>query len=422
MRTIGLGVDAASGLVFVALGIWVATLKPRKPVNIAFSTFAIAFGMRYFLGNIAQFGTAPGSGLVDIEAQWVLWPIFVAALVAGAGLVALGLRFPVPVRRGDTGRMVAASSIVVAVLATKYVRWVNHESPGAYDWLASLSTEVLFAGLWFFLLLLPLRHETETAIDRSRSVLVGAAILMFVAMDAGFDVGWLAGGHTPAEAETGSLLDVAVVAVIVLLWVANLVRSPSPGERNLVLLAPAMALTGMVLALLAPNHASDLGPLGLARLAGVAVLAYTIVRHQLFDLDVKVRFAVRQSTIAAVFIAVFFAVSEGAAAFFESRTGSTFTGIVAAALLVFFLAPVQRLAERVSTAAVPLQDGPERPLGAVLDDAGAVYRDLVSQAWRDGSLSHDEAELLDAARRRLSISAEKAQAIEADVRRRLGSP
>lgn len=139
---------------------------------------------------------------------------------------------------------------------------------------------------------------------------------------------------------------------------------------------------------------------------------YALVRHQVFGVDLKVRFAVRQSTLAAVFLAVFFVVSEGAAAAFEDWSGSVYLGIGAAALLLFAIAPLQRLADRVAGAAVP----GVRPVDE-LDRAErlAIYRDQVRFAWADQALSQDERAMLARLRERLGLSAEDAMAVEERV-------
>ena len=77
-------------------------------------------------------------------------------------------------------------------------------------------------------------------------------------------------------------------------------------------------------------------------LVSVPVIAYGILRTQLFDIDLRVRWTIKQSTVAAVFVAVFYLVSEGVDRFLSSELGNLF-GLFASALVVFFLAPLQRV-------------------------------------------------------------------------------
>jgi hypothetical protein len=84
----------------------------------------------------------------------------------------------------------------------------------------------------------------------------------------------------------------------------------------------------------------------------VPLIAYGILRTQLFDIDLRIRWTIKQSTVAAVFVAVFYLVSEGADRLFESEFGDI-AGLLASALVVFFLVPLQRFVERVAGAAMP---------------------------------------------------------------------
>ncbi|HEV8359277.1 MAG TPA: hypothetical protein VGR28_02360, partial [Candidatus Thermoplasmatota archaeon] len=51
---------------------------------------------------------------------------------------------------------------------------------------------------------------------------------------------------------------------------------------------------------------------GLWLLPQPLLCAYALLRHQLFDIDLKVKWTIKQSTVAGMFIGVFFIVSEGA--------------------------------------------------------------------------------------------------------------
>ena len=92
---------------------------------------------------------------------------------------------------------------------------------------------------------------------------------------------------------------------------------------------------------------------GVWRFAMPLLFVYALLRRQLFGKEVRLRLAISRSTIAAVFIAVFFAASEAAQQFFGESLGSAYFGIAAAGALVFALAPLQRAAERLAEKAVP---------------------------------------------------------------------
>jgi uncharacterized membrane protein YccC len=76
----------------------------------------------------------------------------------------------------------------------------------------------------------------------------------------------------------------------------------------------------------------------------IPIVTYGALKLQLFDVDIRLKKTIRQSTLAAMFIALFFLISEGASSNFSSMLGN-FLGIALAACLVFFLAPLSRWAE-----------------------------------------------------------------------------
>lgn len=149
-------------------------------------------------------------------------------------------------------------------------------------------------------------------------------------------------------------------------------------------------------------------------LGGLAVLlAYGILQTHLFGIDLKIRFALRQSTVAAIFIAVFFAVSELAAAAFSERWGAGM-GIAAAAVLVFAIAPLQRLGERIAGATMPrVEDTPEYRSTRARD----LYLAALESACDDGVLSAKERSVLATLQDRLGIGAQEALKMEQSLLR-----
>ncbi len=151
------------------------------------------------------------------------------------------------------------------------------------------------------------------------------------------------------------------------------------------------------------------------------LVTYALLRHRLFDSDVHLRFAIKGTTLGAIGIAVFFAVSEIAAVVFQRVFESTFLqgraaasifGILAASLVVFALVPVQRLAERLSQRAV---EG-AKPVGSMTHETRLdLYREQLAIAWGDGAMTPKERLLMERLRQHLDLQAEEALAIEAEV-------
>jgi hypothetical protein len=149
----------------------------------------------------------------------------------------------------------------------------------------------------------------------------------------------------------------------------------------------------------------------------VPIIAYGILRTHLFDIDLHIRWTIKQSTIAGAFLAVMFVISEGASQFLSDELGKI-TGLLAAGVLMFFLAPLQRFAERVAAAAMPnTENTPEYAVFRKMQ----VYESAVTEAQQEGGISHKERALLVHLRDSLGISEPDADAIEIEVQTQLAS-
>lgn len=148
----------------------------------------------------------------------------------------------------------------------------------------------------------------------------------------------------------------------------------------------------------------------LGTLLAVPLIAYGILRTQLFDIDLRIQWTIRQSTVAAIFVAVFYLVTEGADRLFEAEFGS-WIGLLASALLLFFLSPLQRFAERFAGAVMPnTNDTPEYASYRKMQ----VYEAALADAL-PGGISDKERALLNHLRDSLGIAAADATAMERDL-------
>lgn len=144
------------------------------------------------------------------------------------------------------------------------------------------------------------------------------------------------------------------------------------------------------------------------------LVTYGILKVQLLDIDLKVRFAIKSGTLAAAFVAVFLIVAQVAEAVAQRYVGNVgwLLGAVAAGLLLFALTPLQRIAERVAHRAVPHA---RRIDEMALDERLDFYREQARIAWEDGALHRKERALLIGLRTRLGIPASDAERVELEV-------
>jgi hypothetical protein len=148
----------------------------------------------------------------------------------------------------------------------------------------------------------------------------------------------------------------------------------------------------------------------------VPLIAYGILQTQLFDIDLRIRWTIKQSTLAAIIVVIMFVLSEGAERLLSSELGNI-GGLIVAALVVFLLTPLQRFAERVASVAMPnTQNTPEYIAGR----KSQVYEAAISEA-QEGGISQKERALLVRLRDSLGISASEADAIEDELHKRLSS-
>jgi hypothetical protein len=149
----------------------------------------------------------------------------------------------------------------------------------------------------------------------------------------------------------------------------------------------------------------------LGTLVAVPLITYGILRTQLFDIDLRIRWTIKQSTLAAAIVAVIFVLTEAADRFLSAELGS-FAGLLAAAIVVFFLVPLQRFAERVAAVAMPnTKNTPEYVAFRKMQ----VYEAAVMEARLEEGISQKERALLARLRDSLGISEEDAFAIERDL-------
>ena len=148
-------------------------------------------------------------------------------------------------------------------------------------------------------------------------------------------------------------------------------------------------------------------------------VTYALVRYRLFDAEVKLRFAIKGTSLATVFVATFIVVGKLTEKLAERMFGEEnwVIGAVAAGLLLFLLTPLQNLADRVAHRAVPakLSHG-------TAAERLALYKEQLEIAWADGRLTAKERLLFARLQERLGIDAEAALKAESEVVGTLAKP
>jgi hypothetical protein len=411
----------ASGVLLVALGLSIAHLRPRRRGNLALAAFAGLFGLSRALRNGL---TAVG---VFVWAGWYQ-PAMEALAWASMAYVVLAVPRRVASHEHHAVRLAAACGVLACLGKATQLAALPDLARAEAELLrmpVSLAAEqaswvVQTAGFGFqvFALLLPAMRFAGTpgsAQGRPVFALIAAAQAAWLGVTSGVAAIGVVQGVMPASSGPGVGVDICIVALAGGLWLRNAARSSGLDAslaRNVALLGFASLTFGAAAQAVNPSPSTGGPPLAVARVGMVLLIAYGILRHQLLGIDVKVKWTLRQSTVAAAFIGVFFVVSEGATTFFQQSGLGPYLGIAAAGLLVFAMAPLQRAAERVASAAMPGVKGV-----AEMDEGerAAFYREQLALAWADGILDAGERAMLEAQRRRLGLSQERAHDLEREV-------
>jgi hypothetical protein len=141
------------------------------------------------------------------------------------------------------------------------------------------------------------------------------------------------------------------------------------------------------------------------------MIAYGILRTQLFDIDLHIRWTIKQSTVGIAIFTIVLIVSEGAEWLLSDRLGD-YWGLLAAVVIAFSLRPLQSFAEKVAATAMPnTHNTPEYKSGRKRQ----VYESAIAEALQDGGISAKERSLLVHLRDSLGISESEAEAIEAGL-------
>ena len=149
----------------------------------------------------------------------------------------------------------------------------------------------------------------------------------------------------------------------------------------------------------------------MAVLVYVPLVAYGVLRVQLFDIDLRIKRGLKRGTMAAAFVAAFFVISELAGNYLSDQFG-TLIGVLGTGTLIFFLEPIQRAAERFSDAAMPNTVAtPEYETYRKLQ----VYDSAIRAALEDGHISQRQRRVLDSMIDSMGIDRTVARRMEEDT-------
>lgn len=386
-------VNMAGGVIISLLGLFVVAKTRGARDTHLFGWFLVVMGPLFVVANLED------SAIGTPSEEPLKWASVGVTLVAATLLACAAPRMTPALSR----RQVALAWLTVAPVAVAMAMIIVIDS-------ADLATDAELVGVcaWLSSLVVALvlwarqhRAEATTAGSSRRWAALSVGLGLYTFIQVGE---WVMRG---GEADLGPPFALSLT-VVVGIWLSNTQAPSGRTARNVALLLLVVFLVGMLVEL--KGVATQSGINGITRVLGVGIIVHAILRDRLLGIDAKVRFAISKSTIAAIFIAVFFVASEVAQQFFSERTSSTYIGIGIAGTLVFAMAPIQRAAEKLAAKAVPVDAS---RAGGILDSqapllgtrsALRVYERAMRAAAGDGSLTRDEEEHLAHIAHELGIS------------------
>jgi hypothetical protein len=143
----------------------------------------------------------------------------------------------------------------------------------------------------------------------------------------------------------------------------------------------------------------------------VILMAYGILRTQLFDIDLRLAAGVRRGALAAIVLFGFFAAAEIAERMVSEEFGYVIGGFVAAALIVAHK-PIERFASGISSAVLPdVSPSPAYVAFRKLE----VYEEALEAAYEDGLLSKEDRVILKRLQAKLGVDSSDAARLEEDA-------
>lgn len=149
----------------------------------------------------------------------------------------------------------------------------------------------------------------------------------------------------------------------------------------------------------------------------VGVVAYALVKFQLFDIELRIRWTLQQAIVYSFFAIAFLTTSESIERLFN--VDGTIPGILVALLIALAIRPLEALAATLAKRLMPhVEDTDEYRTSRRLD----VYRATLEKALRDGEITNREARLLRGLRQDLELPRDKALRVEREVIQAIGPP
>jgi hypothetical protein len=152
------------------------------------------------------------------------------------------------------------------------------------------------------------------------------------------------------------------------------------------------------------------GVIALIQLVSLTLLALALLKFQLFDFDLKVKWTLKRGTLVAIILGAFFVATAVAEQYLQGY--GFVVGGVAIGLLLFALRPIERAIDRMADRAMPRTTGTPEYLAARKHE---IYRAALEDSLADGAVTAKERTVLVRLANNLELDGNDAMRIEAEV-------
>lgn len=396
-------VNTLGSVASIALGISLIVLGKKGRHATAFGLFAMLWGLAQFINSgralIWKLGYTPVGDTLFREVTQALSTF--AWVMACLALLWFVLIHPAPELTAKWGHIVGGA-LALYFVAHGAIGIVRFETE--YGQILGMIERYSIAavvgyGSWLHVA----RYREATKQQRVELVIMAVAFALYTNWNIAELILALAWGTTPDDWQLWlrNLVVMGATLAFVLAWVWQWARATYPRgveARNMVLATLGVLATFQLYYTVRLSAGlPPFGILGLIRLAMVLVVTYGILRYGLFGIELKLRWGISRSTIAAAFLGVFLLATTIAGEFLLDAYGYIVGGVAATAF-VFLFGPLQRWANSVAEKAVPISAA----------RAEEIYAAAVEAAKRDGTVTRREERHLMEVAEGLSISPTRA--------------
>jgi hypothetical protein len=340
------------------------------------------------------------------------------------------------------GHRTRASGLLAAFFALSGINQLlraayPYETDRAWDYTFAVFTQsVTFVALYVYVLFIgwavkssmtmPLRRLAPAVLVAVPFLALAVAYVLAPTLFIGRELGRLSTGGwdwdvTPLTAAIDVVVPVVLLFAPASAWLAIKQSDRGSLDRarakrylgafavfDIALILPSGALGGLFETVVPETR--FLIVVGLARIAAVMIIVASVLRYQLFDYELKLKWTLERGTLVAVILFAFVVTTAIAEQFLQGY--GFLVGGLAIGCLLFALRPIERAIDRMADRAMPKTTGTPEYLALRKHE---IYRAAIEDMAADGAITVKERSALLRLAKNLGLDGNDAMRIESEV-------